>query len=84
MIKGEGSVGLVDVEGTSCLGGWYWETTDGVAIGVHIEPITDTVVESVGCEAGEAEVVCVCACVCERERERESRKEEREVLVYRA
>lgn len=45
VMSGEGRVGLVDVEGSSCLGGCCWETTEGVAIGVHVEPITDTVVE---------------------------------------
>ena len=48
VISGEGRVGLVEVEGSSCFGGCCWETTDGVAMGVHIEPIRDTVVERVG------------------------------------
>lgn len=30
-------------------------------MGVHIEPITDTLVESVGCEAGEAELISIAA-----------------------
>ena len=47
-MSGEGNVGRVEVDGTSCLGGCCWETTEGVAIGVHMDPISDTVVESVG------------------------------------
>ena len=63
MIRGEGKVGRVEVDGTSCLGGCCWETTEGVAIGVHMEPISDTVVDNVGWDE-EAMRVCVCVCVC--------------------
>ena len=57
-MSGEGRVGRVEVEGTSCFGGCCWETTEGVAIGVHMEPISDTVVERVGW-AEEAVSVCM-------------------------
>ena len=49
-MSGEGRVGRVEVDGTSCFRDCCCETTEGVAIGVHMEPITDTAVERVGWE----------------------------------